>query len=266
MRMETFRDRLRSRAPLAGTFVKTPDIALIEVLARTELDFLCLDAEHSPFDRGGLDACLAIGRALDCPMLVRVGDGSPREILQALDKGALGVVVPHVTDVDKARAVARAAHFGHGGRGFAGSTRWAGYATRPMAEVLAQDSQTVVLAQIEEPEGVEACAEIAAVDGIDGLFLGPSDLSVAYGHDSIDNPDLPRALARVGQAARDAGKAFVSFTATEAQAQDWARDHGVHVFLVASEHSWLRAAANAVARGVHAAQVSGEQGSGGQGH
>ena len=82
---------------LAGTFVKTPHHVLIEVLAQSELDFLCLDAEHAPFDRSSLDACLAVAVALDFPILIRVGDNSPREILQALDYGTVGIVVPILT-------------------------------------------------------------------------------------------------------------------------------------------------------------------------
>ena len=58
---------------------------MIEVLAQSGLDFLCLDAEHAPFDRGAMDQCIAVATALDFPILIRVGDGSEREILQALD-------------------------------------------------------------------------------------------------------------------------------------------------------------------------------------
>lgn len=92
MQIAGFRQRLLSRVPLAGTFLKTPAFQLIEILAQSELDFVCLDAEHAPFDRNAIDACCAMGRALDFPVLVRVGDGSPREILQALDCGAVGIV------------------------------------------------------------------------------------------------------------------------------------------------------------------------------
>lgn len=96
MQIASFRQRLLSRVPLAGTFLKTPALQLIEVLSQSDLDFVCLDAEHAPFDRSAIDACCAMGRALDFPVLVRVGDGSAREILQALDCGAVGIVVPHV--------------------------------------------------------------------------------------------------------------------------------------------------------------------------
>ncbi|MDU8913789.1 HpcH/HpaI aldolase family protein [Aestuariicoccus sp. MJ-SS9] len=251
MRITGFRDRMLSGTPLAGTFLKTPAFQLIEVLAQSELDFVCLDAEHAPFDRAAMDACLAIGRALDFPVLVRVGDASARETLWALDAGAVGVVVPHVDSVEKARAVARAARFGHGGRGFAGSTRWAGYATRGMGDVLAQSStETVLIAQIEEPEAVEVAEEIAAVDGIDGLFLGPADLSVGYGFDHQNSPQLESALRLVGEACRAQGKTYVTFVPNAEKAAEWAK-YGLTMFFIASEHTWMRAGATAQARGIH---------------
>ena len=251
MQIAGFRQRLLSRMPLAGTFLKTPSYQLIEVLAQSELDFVCLDAEHAPFDRAALDACCAIGRALDFPVMVRVGDGSPREILQALDYGAVGVVVPHVDSAEKAREVARSARYGRGGRGYAGSSRWAGYATQSMPDLLKKSAEeTVVMAQIEEPEGVEACEAIAATDGIDALFLGPADLSVGYGHDHQTSDDLQNALVRVGAAADAADKAYVSFVANARKAQDWSA-YGMSCFFISSEHSWMRAGATAEARGVH---------------
>ena len=247
--MATFRERMLGGEVLVGTFVKTPEISVIEVLAQSGLDFLCLDAEHAPFDRARLDACLAIGRALGVPMLVRVGDGSPREILQALDAGADGLVVPHVDSVEKAQAVAKAARFGHGGRGYAGSTRWAGFATRPMPDVLAQAGETVVMAQIEEPEGVEAAAGIAGVEGIDALFLGPADLSVSYGHDHQASDELEAAIDTVGEAVKAAGKGYVTFVAGPARAKEL-MPRGVSVFFVASEHTWMRDGATAAAEGI----------------
>ncbi|WP_416882280.1 HpcH/HpaI aldolase family protein [Marivita sp.] len=251
MQIAGFRQRLLLRVPLAGTFLKTPAFQLIEILAQSELDFVCLDAEHAPFDRNAIDACCAMGRALDFPVLVRVGDGSPREILQALDCGAVGIVVPHVDSAAKAAAVAQAARFGRGGRGFAGSTRWAGYATQSMPDLLARShSETVVMAQIEEPEGVEAAEAIAATDGIDALFLGPADLSVGYGHDHQASDDLFSAMERVGKATEAAGKAYVSWVANAQKAQEWSA-YGMSCFFISSEHSWMRAGATAEARGVH---------------
>lgn len=249
MGFATFRKRMLNREVLVGTFLKTPAYEMIEVLAPSGLDFVCLDAEHAPFDRARMDACLAIARALDFPVLVRVGDGSPREILQALDAGAVGIVVPHVDSVEKAQAVTRASRFGHGGRGYAGSTRWAGFATRAMPDILDQAAETVVIAQIEEPEGVAASTEIAAVDGIDGLFIGPADLSVAFGKTDQTSAELRDAISTVGEAAQEGDVAYMTFVPNAAAAKPL-MDQGLTMFFVASEHSWMRAGATETAKGI----------------
>lgn len=251
MRTAEFRQRMLGGAFLAGTFVKTPAYEVIEVLALSGLDFICLDAEHAPFDRGRMDACLAMARALDLPALVRVGAYTPQDLLQALDSGAAGVVVPHVHTAEKAAEVARSARFGHGGRGYAGSTRWAGYTTRAMPDLLAKSrDETVVIAQIEEPEGLDAVDAIAGTDGIDGLFIGPADLSVAYGKTDQASDELAAALAEVGRAAKAAGKAYMSFVPDVAKAREWAA-HGMTMFFLGSEQSWMLAGAREATAGIH---------------
>ncbi|MEL7462969.1 MAG: aldolase/citrate lyase family protein [Pseudomonadota bacterium] len=246
MKADGLRARMLRAEPLCGIFVKTPDVQIVEVLATTGLDFICFDAEHSPFDRGRLDGCMAVARALGVPALVRVPVGSPAEILKAMDAGALGVVVPHCTDAAMAAEIARAAHFGHGGRGYAGSTRWAGFGVKSMAEVLAQDEETIVIAQIEEPEGVEASAEIAAVDGIDGLFVGPADLAVCYGSSDPAGPEVRAGIKTVGEATKAAGKSCVTFAPSNA----WTADLtalGVNMIFFASDHSYVAAGAKETA-------------------
>lgn len=246
------RARMLSGEVLAGTFMKTPDHVTLEILIMAGLDFVCLDAEHAPFDRAAIDACMAVAQARDFPLLVRIGDGSPARILDVLDMGATGIVVPHVDSVEKARAIARAARFGRGGRGYAGSTRWAGFTSQTMPDLLARSrAETIVLVQIEEPEGVDAAVQIAGVAGVDGLFTGPADLSVAYGHDTVDNDDLRAAMASVGKACRDAGKAYVTWVPNSEVAEAW-RGHGFSTFLVASEHTWMLNGARAAAAGIRA--------------
>jgi 2-keto-3-deoxy-L-rhamnonate aldolase RhmA len=240
---------------LVGTFLKTPAYELIEVLAKSRLDFICLDAEHAPFDRARMDQCLAMARALGLPALVRVPVGTPSELLKVLDSGATGVVVPHVDSAEKAQAIARAGRFGHGGRGYAGSTRWAGFATRPMQDVLQQSSdETIVIAQIEEPEGVDAASDIAAIDGIDGLFVGPADLAVCYGKTDMSDPLVLDAMAKTGIAAKAKNKAFMTFAGSSA-AGPKLKDLGVTMFFVASEHAFMLHGANAEAAALHAREV-----------
>lgn len=251
--MTVFRDRVIAGDPLVGTFMKTPSVDILEVLILAGLDFVCLDAEHAPFDRASMNACGAVARAAGFPLLVRVPSAMPSEISAALDLGATGVVVPHVIDAETAARVARAARFGHGGRGYAGSTRWAGFATSDMPTLLARSrAETVVFAQIEDPEGVEACEEIAATDGIDALFLGPADLSVAYGKTDQSSAELHAAMARVGRAAQAAGKGYATFV-PHAEAGKALEKYGFSAWFVASEHAWMLSGARTALKGLKGA-------------
>lgn len=235
----SLKQRMAAGERLVGTFIKTPAYEIIEVLAKSGLDFMVLDGEHAPFDRARLDQCLAIGRALDFPLLVRIPNSEPSSVLQALDSGAVGIVVPHVDSVEKAASVAKSARFGHGGRGFAGSTRWAGFATRSADEVLAQSlSETVVVVQIEEPEGVEASSGIAALEGVDALFAGPADLAICYGTTDITSEPVRNAIRTTGDACKQFGKSFMTF-APNAEPTAALAELGVNMFCVASEHAFM---------------------------
>jgi hypothetical protein len=108
-----------------------------------------------------------------------------------------------------------------------------------MPDLLAASAETLVIAQIEDPEAVDAVEEIAATPGIDALFLGPADLTVGYGHDAQDNADVARAYARTGEAARASGRAFMTFVPDAERAKAMHADYGVSVFFIASEHAWM---------------------------
>lgn len=246
MPTQDFRRRVRDGEKLVGMFVKTPAHEVVEILALAGLDFICLDAEHGPFDRARLDVCLAMARALDLPCLVRVAEAGPAQILQALDSGAVGVVVPHVHSVEMARKVARWSRFGDGGRGYAGSTRWAGFTTQSMPDHLARSrDDTVVVAQIEDASALDHAAGIAAVKGIDALFVGAADLAVSLGVEGTD-PAVDAAFARIAAAAKAETKGLAAFTgAADGIAASWSR--GVNMVFVGSEQSLILAGARAVA-------------------
>ena len=91
---------------------------------------------------------------------------------------------------------------------------------------------------------------IAATEGIDGLFVGPADLSVAFGKTDQSSPELMAAFEAVGRATRAAGKAYMTFVRDAAQAAEWQR-FGLTVFFIGSEVGWMRAGAAQQARGIH---------------
>ena len=233
-----------------GTFVKTPSPIVVEVLGRTTLHCLCLDAEHAPFDRATLDTCVFAARAAGMDVLVRVPSGSPEHLLNALDCGATGVMVPHVRSAAEAEAAVKAAHYGPGGRGYAGSSRAAGYTIVPMKHHMANSAaRTVVIAQIEDPEAIEAVEAIAAVSGLDALFVGRVDLTVAYGAETQDDPRMVTAVERVCAAGVAAGKPVGMFLARVEDAAYW-QSRGASLFLLGSDHGFLLAGANELVRAV----------------
>lgn len=241
-----FRRRLLAGDELIGTFFKTPSAMLAEVIGSTALDAVCIDAEHSPFDRAALDGCLLALRAAGMPALVRIPVAAPEQVLNSLDCGATGIVVPHVRSVEEAAAVARAARYGAGGRGYAGSTRAAGYGTRTLAANLAEaGEQVTVIAQIEDLEALDCIDEIAAVAGIDALFIGMMDLTVALGETSSQALSVIAACDRILAAARRHNRRAGLFTPRLEDLPAWRRK-GASLFLLGSDHAFLRQGAQAL--------------------
>jgi 2-keto-3-deoxy-L-rhamnonate aldolase RhmA len=242
----TLRQRLAARDPLLGTFLKTPHPHVVEVLATCGLDLLCIDAEHAPFDRAAIDLCILAARSAGLPVLVRPQSGSAEQILNALDCGADGVLVPHVRSAEEAEAVARACRYMPGGRGYAGSSRAAGYGLRSMAEHRAASNESVVvIAQIEDREALDAIDAIAAVPDIDALFIGRADLTVALDCASPDDAPVVAAVERVVAACAAHGHPCGMFLPRATDAAHW-REKGASLFLLGSDHGFLRTGAAAL--------------------
>lgn len=246
MSSSDFRHQLRSGNPIVGTFLKTPSPVAAEVLALTQLDAFCIDVEHAPFGRLELDLCIAAFRSAGRPCLVRVADDTPTQIRNALDSGATGIVVPHVTSADQAEGIVKAAHFGEGGRGFAGSTRAADYTTLAMqAHLHNSREQTTVIVQIEDLAALEHVKEIASVEGVDCLFIGRVDLSVAMGK-GVNDDDVIAAVREICDDCRSAGTAVGMYTPNLDEIPDWI-DAGASLFLLNSDQGFVLAGANALA-------------------
>lgn len=231
-----FRARLIAKQPLLGTFVKTPHPVVVEILGAAGLDFLVLDGEHAPFDRASIDACLMAARAAGVAVLVRVPDDRPSTILAALDSGAAGVVVPHVTTAEQARALACAVRYVPGGRGLAGTTRAGRYGMKPLAEHRRDAAAEVVLiCQIEDREAVENHAAIATVEGVDALFVGRADLSLSCGREDFSSAEIDAMAADILGAT---GAATGLYCAPGEDFARWAAK-GASFAVVGADHGFL---------------------------
>lgn len=246
---DSFKKRLSAGDQLIGTFIKTPSPVVAEVLGLSDLDVYCIDVEHAPFGRLDVDLCVSAFRAADRPSLVRVADDSPTQIRNALDSGATGILVPHVTSAKQAAAIVKAAHFGDGGRGYAGSSRAANYTTKSMADHIADSrEQTTVIVQIEDIAALDQVTEIASVEGVDALFVGRFDLAVAMQKNPADK-DVIEAVREVCKRGKSAGTVVGMFTANVAEIPDW-KDAGASFFLLSSDHSMMLSGANALAQSI----------------
>jgi 2-keto-3-deoxy-L-rhamnonate aldolase RhmA len=238
-----FRRRFAARQAVVGSFIKTPTTHATEIFGALGYDFIVIDEEHAPFDRATTDVVLLAARAGNLAGIVRVSSDDPAKILSCLDCGAAGVLVPHVASAEKARAIAAAARYRGGRRGYSGSPRAGAYGATPMWTLVdEQDSSVCTIAMIEDPEALDDIDAIAAVDGIDGLFIGRGDLTVALGAKSPADASVKDAVGRVIAAANKVAKPVCVMVASSAEAKDFA-GLGASAFIISSDQSFMRRAA-----------------------
>src|SRR3954469_2873351 len=197
--------RLAAGETLFGTFLTLGSPLAAETLGLAGFDWLLVDLEH-----GGGDESLLLGQLLGASSagvhaLVRVESDVRGRTARALDLGVEGIMCPQVNSAAQAETWASALHYGTG-RGVALFHRGARYGTDPEALEHARE-RVFGIAQIESPEAVEAVEEIAAVDGVDVLFVGPGDLSFAMGvFRDFEDPGFRSAIEQVVAAAQGAAK------------------------------------------------------------
>jgi 2-keto-3-deoxy-L-rhamnonate aldolase RhmA len=201
-----FRARLQAGETLTGSFVNLGSPLTTEIMGIAGFDWLVLDLEHGAGDEGALLGQLQAVATSGAAALVRVEAIDLPRFMHALDLGADGVLVPRLRSVEDARLCVEYCRYA-GARGVARYNRswhW-GLSSRTLADV---DSEVVCAVQIETRDALEAVHEIAAVDGVDVLFVGPADLAHSLGvHGPPDDPVLLESAALVAEAASAHGKA-----------------------------------------------------------
>lgn len=239
--MSGFRQTCIAFDRVIGTFSAIPHPVAVEITAAAAPDFICIDCEHAQIGRERVEEMIRAADLHRVPTMVRVPGHAPEAIASALDAGAAGVLVPRVSNADEARAAVAATRFPPAGRRGVGPGRAAGYGYR-IAETLKTANETVVLAiQIETAEGLANIEEIAAVEGIDVIFVGPGDLSVsinAMGSESADK--LNAAIRRIADAARAASKAAGLFRPDGSDVATWEKV-GISFYIIGSDAMMLSA-------------------------
>ncbi|GMN02868.1 HpcH/HpaI aldolase/citrate lyase family protein [Erythrobacter sp. MTPC3] len=247
----SFKDRLCAGEPLIGTFLKTPSPMVCEVLGRTDCDAVCIDAEHAPFDRRDIDVCIHALEGAQKPSIVRIPALRSEYILNALDCGAEAILAPHIASAEDAEFLVNQSTYGRG-RGFAGSSRAAGYMARGMAEhIETSNAGRTVIAQLEDKEALDNLDAILAVEGIDCFFIGRADLTVSLGLNNPNDAAVIEAVEHICRSAVGAGRRVGMFTSNLDEIPRW-RKLGATLFLLGSDHSMMLEGANSLTSKVRA--------------
>lgn len=203
------RPRLATGKPFVFPWIGMAGAAQAGQIARMGFDAVAIDLQHGMVGEGDAPAMAAAITAVGLPTVVRVRWNEPGLVGFALDMGAAAVIAPMVNSVEEAKALVKAAKYPP-----LGQRSWGGYAMVQTAGVSAADylrdanTQTLIFAMIETREALEALDGIAAVKGLDGLFVGPSDLSIALSNGkSIDRsgPETISAMKRVAEVCQARG-------------------------------------------------------------
>ncbi|CAE6858846.1 2-dehydro-3,6-dideoxy-6-sulfogluconate aldolase [Paraburkholderia aspalathi] len=247
-----FRDALNApagssgqRAKPLGVWLMSGSSATAEALGYAGFDWLLIDMEHVPMEFTDVEHHL---RAVDCggaAPIVRLAKTDATLAKRALDMGATTIMFPFVQTPDEARAAVASTKFPPlGTRGFAAMHRASRYGTWSDFGRCANDA-TVCIVQLETPEAVAQLEEIAAVPGVDALFVGPGDLSAAMGKiGNLADPEVRAAIADCGRRANAIGKPIGIIAPTPAMAREF-MEWGFDYVAIASDLSMMMRQANA---------------------
>lgn len=217
-----------------------PDI--VEIMGYLGADVVWICNEHLGIDPECLKNLMRAGRAGDVDVMVRRAFGNYDDLIQPLEMGAAGLMIPHCRNAEMAREVVRQTRFYPlGRRGVDGVSGDSCFGTAAMADYMAHvDRETFLMVQIEDAEAVDEIEAIAAVDGVDILFIGPADLSQSLGiPGDFKNGKIREAIRRTAAACREHGK----WCGTSGLDYDYMRElleTGVHFITAGSDYGFVK--------------------------
>lgn len=203
MKTNRMKSKLLSGEAALGCSIMVPSPQMVEMVGHAGFDWVLIDLEHGTIDLETAELMIMAAEASGVTPIARPRSNRKQDISSVMDRGAMGVQVPHVNSAADARSAVEAVKFGSGDlRGLAAGTRPDGYGLSGSMEEFVRQSneQTLVCVQLEHASAIDNIDEILAVDGIDVFFIGPSDLSQSMGHPG--NPAAQPVAAAIESALR----------------------------------------------------------------
>ncbi len=179
--MSVLKQKLKEQTPIIGTHVRLNDSAITELLSNLGFDYIWVDTEHSAIDYGVLQLHLIAARAGGTPAIVRIPHNDPAIVKRVLDLGADGIIFPMVNSAEQARAAMESCIYPPDGTRGVGPTRASMYSLRDLPDYIKIHRDICRFIQIEHEEGVRNIEEIVRVPNLDGIIIGPCDLSGSIG-------------------------------------------------------------------------------------
>lgn len=226
--LNILKEKMQEKGSTIGTFLGVTNVPMLECLGYTGLDFVIIDTEHGPYDTQPMSDLIKTAELAGMAPIVRIADVTHKEIQRAVDNGAQGIIVPCLREIEEFKKAVSLTKFAPiGNRGFI-KGRGSGFGNEPWAAVsLAEymknsNEKVLVLPQCETKEALEQIEEIVQIEGLDGIFIGPFDLSISMGiPGEFHHPEFQKAIARIMKACRDTGKLCMIFVSTVDEARQY---------------------------------------------
>ena len=205
---QSFPERIRACEPLLGCFLTWPTAGVAELLAIAGFDFLVLDAEHGFFSIESIEAMVIAADGAGIPAIVRVPSCAAAEVGRSLDAGAAGILFPRGDGCAAVKGAIESAKFPPEGRRGLGGVRANRYGSVPLDRFVKEsNARTVMVAQIETAGALAQLPDIAALPGLDVLYVGPNDLTQALGvPGQYGDSRYREALGTIARQAKASGK------------------------------------------------------------
>ena len=215
-------EKFKKRETSVGAFTHLRSMAAVEALGNTGIDYIIIDMEHSPTGIDEASKYITAAEAAGLEPFVRVSGVDRKDILHTLDTGAKGIIVPCISHPDQVKELIQYAKFRPlGNRGYC-ATRdglWGcadTYKEGMEGYMAIKNKEAMIIPQCETPGFLEHIEEIVAMDGVDGIMLGPYDLSIGLGiAGQFDHPIFMEAIDKVTKALKKVGKPAIVFTGNE---------------------------------------------------
>lgn len=253
IRKNNVKQKLKNREPVIGTFVKTTDASIVEILGNAGIEFFVLDTEHVSYNPETITNMVRAADISGIVPIVRIREMNAVNIMQALDTGALGYHAPNVDTYEQAKIAVEAGRYAPlGNRGYAPTHRAAQYGKMDKQDYINKaNSEVLTILHCETKEAVENLDQILTLEELDVIFIGPMDLSQSLGRDVMgkrEHPELLKVIDQIIEKVNRAGKAIGTVADNVEMAQELIKK-GVLYIPISSDQGMIANGANKIVNG-----------------